>query len=428
MSHAEPGMKLAMPIFHPDNLSTVLLRTGVVLERKAVDRLRDMKIPEVWIHYPKLEMISRFVSPGAMAARATMAGEVSEAFDAARGDAHARLDFPSYKAAMSGLVQKLACDQSSAIFIGELVDAGQPAVRHGANVGLISMLMGLRLGFYMMRERKRITTAMAKDVTSLGVAAMLHDIGMTRLEPEVLERWRRTQNEDDPEWRQHVRIGYDMVRGQIEPSAAACILHHHQRYDGSGFPMRRTLQGHTEPIIGDAIHIYSRIIAVADLYDRMINPASNPGDVSDEMVGIPPVAALQALVNGPHRHSVDPVVLRALLSVCPAYSPGSMVTLSNGVRAAVTDWSVLDPCRPTVHEIGDPRDDDLGDRIDLREDPTIEIVDCDGIDTSEYNFYPSSPQEFDLMHVEKAMMNGAIEPVPVGPGESGEFEVPRQVA
>lgn len=413
MSQAEPGMKLAMPIFHPDNLSTVLLRTGVVLERKTVSRLREMRVPELWIVYPKLEMISRYVSPGGLAARAAMAGEVARAFDAAGEKSHARLDFPSYKSAMNGLVAKLSCDSTAAIFIGELVDAGRPTVRHGANVGLISMLMGLRLGFYMMRERKRITSAMAKDVTSLGVAAMLHDIGMTRLPKPVQERWRATRDESDPEWRKHVEIGFDMVRGNIEPSAAASVLHHHQRYDGSGFPKRQTAQGESEPVSGEAIHIYARIIAAADMYDRMVNPASDPGDDAETMVGVPPVAALHALVEGELRGKVDPVVLRALLTVCPAYPPGTMVELSTGERAAVTDWSPLDPCRPVVHEIS-VDEWELGRRIDLAQDHDISIVGCEGFDTSSYNFYPSVPQEFDLMHVEKAMMNGAVEAAPVG--------------
>ncbi len=427
MSQAEPGMTLAMPVYHPEQMSTVLLRAGARLERRSVDRMREMRVPQVWIEYPSLSMISRFVSPSVMQSRALMSDEVCAALDAASSGAHARLDFPAYKKAMGGMVHKLIHNTDSAIFVGELVDAGQPAVRHGANVGFISLLMGLRLGFYLIRERKHATGAVAKDVTSLGVAAMLHDVGMTRLPQAVLQRWRETRDESDPEWRQHVKLGYEMVRGQIEPSAAACVLHHHQRFDGSGFPKRKTLQGDSVPIAGEDIHIYSRIIAAADMYDRAVNPCSDPGDEELNTAGVPPVVALNRFVRGDARGLIDPVVLRALLSVCPAYGPGTQVRLSNGVEGVVTDWSSLDPCRPVVHEIGTLGDDEPGERYDLRELTDVRVMETEGVPVCDSNFYPESAQEFDLMHVEKAMMNGAVSRE-LTPGDSGSFEALRPSA
>ncbi|HCT44936.1 MAG TPA: hypothetical protein DF699_06965, partial [Phycisphaerales bacterium] len=158
-------------------------------------------------------------------------------------------------------------DPDAALFIGEIADTGSPAIRHGANVGYLAMLMGLRLDFYLLRERSRLTPRLAKDVTSLGVAAMLHDIGMTRLKASVLKRWADEHDHTDPAWREHVDLGYEMVRGHVEPSAAAAVLHHHQRYDGSGFPVRKR-NGKVAGLDGSSIHIFARILIVADLYDR----------------------------------------------------------------------------------------------------------------------------------------------------------------
>lgn len=413
ISQAEPGMTLALPVYHPQNLSTVLLKSGAELERRTVDRLRDIGVPEIWIRYPRLETISRFVSPGVLAARAGMAGEVATAFDAAGKTVHARLDFNAYRKAMGALMQKLVADSDSAIFISELVDAGKPAVRHGANVGFISVLMGLRLGFYLLRERKRLPAMLAKDVTNLGVAAMLHDIGMTRLPEPVLRRRRECPDDTDPEWRRHTEIGFDLVRGNIEPSAAACVLHHHQRFDGSGFPHRTTLNGDIEPVSGQSIHIFARIIAAADMYDRLVNPASDPSSDANETPSVPPVRALSTLLKEPVRSSIDPVVLRALLSVCPAYPPGSIVTLSNGMRAVVADWSALDPCRPVVQELTHFEDEDEVQEIDLRQNRELSIIEFEGADVRKYNFAPRTPNEFDLMHIEKLMTNAAYQGEPV---------------
>lgn len=413
ISQAEPGMTLALPVFHPENLATALLKAGAELERRSIDRLRQMGVPELWIRYPRLDMVSKFISPGVLAARAGMSNEVSTAFNAAGKTVHARLDFEAYKKAMNGLLQKLMNDPDSAVFIGELVDAGRPAIRHGANVGFISLLMGLRLGFYLLRERKRLPALMAKDVTNLGVAAMLHDIGMTRLPEPVLRRWRETQDESDPEWRKHTEIGFEIVRGNIEPSAAASVLHHHQRYDGSGFPERRSLTGEMEPVSGNSIHIFARIIGAADTYDRLVHPDSDPGPGETARKGMAPVMALKTLVSEPWRSRIDPVVLRALLSVCPAYAPGTTVRLSNGLKAVVVDWNALDPCRPTVQELTHFDDEDMGEPIDLRKNHDLSIIESDGVEVADANFYPSSAHEFDLMHVEKQLTNAAFDGEPI---------------
>jgi HD-GYP domain-containing protein (c-di-GMP phosphodiesterase class II) len=413
ISQAEPGMALALPVYHPQSQSTVLLRPGAELERRTVDRLRDIGIPEIWIRYPRLGTISRFVSPGVMAARACMAGEVATAFDAAGKTMHARLDFNAYRRAMGALMQKLIANTESAIFVSELVDSGRPAVRHGANVGFISVLMGLRLGFYLLRERKRLPAMLAKDVTNLGVAAMLHDIGMTRLPEPVLRRWQQTHDDSDPEWRRHTDIGFDLVRGNIEPSAAASVLHHHQRFDGSGFPERITLQNTREAICGSSIHIFARIIAAADMYDRLVNPASDPASSPEEHPSIPPVRALNTLLREPYRSRIDPVVLRALLSVCPAFPPGSIVTLNNGMRAVIADWSAMNPCRPVVQELTCFEGVQEIEWIDLRERPELSIIEFEGADVRDDLFAPRFPDEFNLMHIEKLMGNAGYEGEPM---------------
>lgn len=411
ISQAEPGMTLALPVYHPQNMATVLLKADAEIERRTITRLREMCVPEIWIRYPRLEMISRFVSPAVMAARAGVAAEVSTAFDQAGKKVHARMDFNAYKRSMGSLMQKLLLDPDSAVFMSEIVDAGKPAVRHGANVGFISVLMGLRLGFYLLRERKRLPAMLAKDVTNLGVAAMLHDIGMARLPEPVLARWRHTQDESDPEWRAHTEIGFEMVRGNIEPSAAASVLHHHQRFDGTGFPARTDLSGRAEPVSGSSIHVFARIIAAADTYDRMVHTEHAPGE--EAPTPVPPVRVLNAMLREPIRSRIDPVVLRALLSVCPAYAPGSIVRLSDGMRAVVADWSPLDPCRPVVQELTHFEDEDRGESIDLREHRDLTIVEFDGIDVRHDNFAPRTPVEFDLMHIEKLMCNAGFEGEPI---------------
>jgi HD-GYP domain-containing protein (c-di-GMP phosphodiesterase class II) len=408
ISHTKPGMVLAMAVYNPRASSRLLLRPGAILEQSTIERLSELHLPEVWIKYPNMEMISKFVSSKIMSSRAEIATDVATAFDAAGKNMHARLDYTRYQQAMGMLMTRLIDDPDAAIFIGEIADTGSPAIRHGANVGYISMLMGIRLGFYLLKERSRLSPRLAKDVTSLGVAAMLHDIGMTRLKASTLERWSRDHDHTDPEWQDHVKIGYNMIKGQVEPSAAAAVLHHHQRYDGSGFPQRKGLDGKLTGISGSKIHIFARILLVADLYDRLVHPAYSLGDSSDLLKSRTPVYAIHTLMQPEYQDWIDPIVFKALVSVCPAYPPGTQVRLSDGLQCVVVDWDPRNPCRPVVAEISPFEDEMLEELelIDLRENEHLSIIESEGQDVSAYNFYPDHEYAFDLRMVEKSMFNG----------------------
>jgi hypothetical protein len=412
-------MTLALPVHHPKAGSgTILLRADVELSENTITRLKDMRIPEIWIRYPNMELVSEFINPQIVASRAAVAADVASAFNAASKDAHAKLDFTQYKTSMAALMDRLLEDPKGALFIGELVDSGQPAVRHGANVGFLAMLLGLKLGFYLLRERKYVPSRLAKDVTNLGVAGMLHDIGMTRLPDEVRERWRTTHDFNDEGWRKHVQLGYDWIQGSLGATAASAVLHHHQHFDGSGFPKRKKLDGEYAELTGSDIHVFARIICAADLFDRLASPAAHIDDEPSPEPPRPVVRVLRMLMSPPYKDWLDPVVLRALITVCPAYPPGTLVHLSTGQRAVVVDYDPTDPCRPIVHEILHFEDETFGERIDLREHHDIVIAECAGTDVTHDNFYPKDKHQFDLRALSKRMINAAH-----GQEDSGDVEV-----
>ena len=405
---ARSGMELAMPIFHPRRADTILLKVGVSLDGRVIGRLREQGIREIWIRYPGLEFLEEVVSPDVAAAHMRITKHIAETFDEVARDQNARLEFSEYRRAISGLLDKLSQSPKAALFIEEIVDHSRPALRHASNVCLISVLMGLVLEDYLVHERRRLSSARAKDVTNLGVGAMLHDLGMLRLDVPTLERWNQTHDESDQQWRRHVWIGHRMVRGQIDPTAAGILLHHHQKYDGSGFPSRSRLDGGRHALIGSEIHVFARIAAAADLFDRLRNPAHAPG--APVQGSIPVVRALGLLRESPYRDWIDPVVFRALLAVVPPYPPGTIVTLSNGMRAAVVSFSGSEPCRPVVQRLGDEGFDvprGKPERIDLREATELRVVEAQGVDVSQDNFFSRSPGEFDVKATMRSLFNAA---------------------
>lgn len=389
LNQAKPGMVLATPVLHPERPDTVLLNQGFVLDQPALDRLRAMKHPSVWIEYPDLDFIAPFINAEVLSARGKVTRLLKDSFSNLNEEVAGELDYTPYRATVEALIHTLLDNPRAALCIQDLCDTDDQLARHSSAVCFLSVLMGLKLAGYLIKERHRLPPHRAKDVVNLGVAAMLHDVGMRFITPAGRKRWYETHNTQDPEWRSHARLAFRALHGKIAPSACAAILHHHQHYDGSGFPAVHIHRDHaTRPLQGDEIHIFARIITVADLYERFRYPpnAQQP---------VPRVAALHRMLTEPAWNWIDPVVFNGLLQIVPPYGPGTVVTLSDGARAAVARWLPEAPCRPRVLLLPDaePTRPRVWSRkeqyfIDLRDRTDLHIAEVDDQDVSRFNFDP----------------------------------------
>jgi putative nucleotidyltransferase with HDIG domain len=134
--------------------------------------------------------------------------------------------------------------------LARAIDARDPSTfGHSARVAAISV---------------EIATAMQlspKDREALRRSALLHDIGKIGVEDRVLRKPGPLSDAEAHDMREHPRIGYDMLKGLrfLQPSLPG-VLHHHERWDGAGYPHGLT---------GTDIPLAVRILAVADVYDAL---------------------------------------------------------------------------------------------------------------------------------------------------------------
>jgi len=103
----------------------------------------------------------------------------------------------------------------------------------------------------------------AKQMSELELLAVLHDIGKIGVRESILLKPGPLTDREWEEMKRHVEIGYRIAQRTPElASIAEYILFHHERFDGRGYP--RGLQG-------DDIPLLSRILAVVDAFDAMVN-------------------------------------------------------------------------------------------------------------------------------------------------------------
>jgi HD-GYP domain-containing protein (c-di-GMP phosphodiesterase class II) len=113
-----------------------------------------------------------------------------------------------------------------------------------------------------------------KEIGALKLIAKLHDIGKIAIAPEILNKQGPLSSE---EWRvikTHVTESYKIIKCFKEfDFVANDVLHHHERYDGTGYPSGLT---------GEAIPYFSRIISVIDAYEVIVNGRVYKKGVSPE--------------------------------------------------------------------------------------------------------------------------------------------------
>lgn len=120
---------------------------------------------------------------------------------------------------------------------------------HSLNVAMISRILGKWLKWS------------PSDLDSLVIAGLLHDIGKITIPPEILNKEGKLTDEEFEQIRWHPRAGYELVRDlKIDSRIKKAVLQHHERCDGSGYPMKAD-----EIMLDD----FAMVIAIADVYDAM---------------------------------------------------------------------------------------------------------------------------------------------------------------
>ncbi|SFD00364.1 HD-GYP domain-containing protein [Clostridium uliginosum] len=133
------------------------------------------------------------------------------------------------------------------VFYGSKND---PIYRHDVNVAAISNLIGTWMGL----EQNKLSL--------LTYAAVLHDIGKIRIDSKISKKLKPLTVTEQEIMQQHALLGYNIVKeiDFLDNSVSHAVLMHHERLDGSGYPLG---------IRGDAISEFAKIIAIADVFDSI---------------------------------------------------------------------------------------------------------------------------------------------------------------
>ncbi len=210
---------------------------------------------------------------------------------------------------------------------------------HCVNVSVISVVVGM--GLDLSRE----------DLCKLGLGALLHDIGKVFVPKEILNKEGHLTVEEMAIVQNHSEDGYNYLREkwEIPIKSYIAVLFHHERYNGTGYPRGKEKND---------IQLFSRIIAVADVYDALISDRPYRKAVL-------PSDAVEYVMGGSGLF-FDPDIVKVFVQKVAPYPLGTCVRLSNG-KVGIVVGNYEDACLRPKLKLLNHEDEDV--YIDLKNDP-----------------------------------------------------------
>jgi HD-GYP domain-containing protein (c-di-GMP phosphodiesterase class II) len=208
---------------------------------------------------------------------------------------------------------------------------------HAGNVFYLSLLIGNAIRDYVYRERNRMSRAKELafrygiNLTPLAVGSLLHDIGMLPIESLYGKKEPLTEEELE-QIRQHPISGEKMLPKEVDAVARMVVRTHHENFDGTGYPEGRT---------SDHLHVFSRVVRVADAYDAGTSTHVYKKAKSGARV-------LWEMMFGPHRGRYDQTAVKILAGLVQPFPIGAKVQMATGQYGVVVRHNRRQPFRPWV--------------------------------------------------------------------------------
>ncbi|SMP64840.1 HD-GYP domain-containing protein [Anoxynatronum buryatiense] len=215
--------------------------------------------------------------------------------------------------------------------------------QHSVGTMIVSLLLGTSLG--LKREELR----------KLGLAAMLHDVGMLLVPAHILAK----EKLDPKEYQMiqnHCRLGYRFLKEntQLEETILLPVLQHQERWDGTGYP---------EGLSGEEISLFGQIIGLADVFNSMI---------SDRVYRkAHPVSEVFEYIMGDGGLQFNPRLVKEFIKNINPYPLNSLVEMNDGSLGVVEKTNSPFHTRPVVKMVKGPL---KGREVDLLKQRNLVIL------------------------------------------------------
>jgi HD-GYP domain-containing protein (c-di-GMP phosphodiesterase class II) len=265
-----------------------------------------------------------------------------------------KMDYATSLKTASAIVESAVSNPDTLVCLTKLSQFDDYTYTHCINVAAISVVFGEFIG--MSRD----------ELVLLGAAGMMHDLGKTTVPARIINKPGPLTVAEREEIRRHPGFGCDILRrsGDIPASVLNAVMHHHERYNGSGYP---------SGLARKDIPAFARILSLADVYDALTSDRCYKN-------AILPNKAL-GIMYGMRDQDFDPTEVQLFIKCLGIFPAGSFVKLNTGQYALVFETNPSQPLNPKIRIVMDEDMNPIHTRdVDLTAQPEdtgpIEILEC----------------------------------------------------
>ena len=342
----KPGMICANNTYN--TLDQLVVPKDCVLNEQIIDRLLTYGILELAVKIPELEPAVTVFNSEIVKKTPEFKqfkNNYSEATDRFKSFLNSFVDAdsnPDISELLHSTYEVMKQTRNSLHFfdiMNNMHDVNDSIYRHSMNVSMLCMTFAKWLGY----DKNQIGV--------LSVCGALHDIGMLLIDPDIVNKPGELTPSEYAIVQTHTTLGYKLLKSKgFDEAVARCALNHHERCDGSGYPSR---------LETNDIDDFSKIVAIADIYDAMTSKRSyreplSPFDVVD-------------VLESEGRNKYDQKLVCEFLERFSKTYSANTVLLSNGSTAKVVLMNSNWLSRPVVQT-------NEGDFIDLAKSTNLKII------------------------------------------------------
>lgn len=249
---------------------------------------------------------------------------IKEVMDSVNGSDS--LDVGHLQTAVTPMVESMLRNPAALACLVRIQSKDDYLYHHSLSCSVWATILGRQIGLNL------------GDLEVVALGGMLLDVGMTLIPDEILNSADPLSNDETSLVREHVQTGLDMLTrgGKIDSRVVDMIAHHHERYNGTGYP--NALKGNDIPVFG-------RIAGIVDTYDAMISDRPYSKAVSSYNA----LRRLQKIADVEFQAEIVEQFTQAI----GAFPTGTLVELNTGEIAIVTKQNRIRRLRPEVMIIMD---------------------------------------------------------------------------
>ncbi|MEE8836350.1 MAG: HD domain-containing phosphohydrolase [Eubacteriales bacterium] len=322
IDEVKPGMICMKGI--EDRLGRMLVQNGAVLNSYVIERLKQYGVTFLEVRKPGYEDVKpvkkRMSSRAQKAVRTERKPDppkvqldhqvkerISRGVELMYSQGTPEVLFNVSSEIADDLLNAIDANDAVALNLMELETSDEYTFNHCVDVATISMITAKNQGLSQTTVR------------DIGIAGILHDIGKSKVPPEVLNKPARLTTEEFNIIKKHSLYSYEMIRDipALSDDIKKGVLEHHEKIDGSGYPYG---------LKGDKIAPYAKVLSVSDIYDALCT-------TRPYKKGYTPRESVEMLSAMTDKLDID--VLHAFFSSMILYPVDTIVRLSNGEDARV---------------------------------------------------------------------------------------------